>query len=94
MHPLIKSHRRQIQSLAARYGIEHVRVFGSMVRDDAGPESDVDLLVTLPSGASGLALGALQMDVEELLHRKVDVLTEAGLHPALRARILHEARAL
>lgn len=94
MHPLIESHRDQIRALAARYGIERVRVFGSMVRDDADANSDIDLLVALPEGASGLALGGLLMDVEELTRRKVDVLTEAGLHPALRERILREAEPL
>lgn len=91
MHTLIESHRQQIRALAARYGIDSVRVFGSMARGDADADSDVDLLVTLPDGASGLALGGLLMDVQELLHRRVDVLTEGSLHPALRERILKEA---
>jgi len=94
MHPLIESHRADIREIAARYGIERVRVFGSMVRDDANADSDVDLLVSLPPGKSGLALGGLLMDVQDLLHRKVDVVTEAGLHPALRDRVLREAQPL
>lgn len=94
MHSLIESHREQIRALAAQHGIEHVRVFGSMARGDADADSDVDLLVSLPGGLSGLALGALLMDVQELLHRRVDVLTEGSLHPALRERILKEAEPL
>lgn len=94
MHPLIESHRAEIREIAARYGIERVRVFGSMARDDANADSDVDLLVFLPQGKSGLALGGLLMDVQDLLHRKVDVVTEGGLHPALRDRVLREAQPL
>ena len=94
MHPLIEQHRAAIRTLAACRGIENVRVFGSMARGDAGNDSDIDLLVSLPPGRSGLALGGLLMDVQDLTHRKVDVVTEAGLHPALRERVLREALAL
>ena len=94
MHPLIETYRSQIRALAARRGIAQVRVFGSMARGDAGPDSDIDLLVSLPPGKSGLVLGGLLMDVQDLLHRRVDLVTEAGLHPALRERILREAQPL
>lgn len=94
MHPLIERHRARIRDLAARYGIDDVRVFGSMARDDADPDSDIDLLVTLPPGRSGLALGGLLMDVQELTQRKVDVVTAAGLHPAVRERVIREAHRL
>ena len=53
--------------------------------------SDVDLLVTLAPGVSGLALGGLLFDAEELLGRRVDVVTEGSLHPALRERVLADA---
>jgi predicted nucleotidyltransferase len=91
MHPLIEQHRAAIRALAAKRGIENVRVFGSMARGDAGADSDIDLLVSLPPGRSGLALGGLLMDIQDLTQRKVDVVTEAGLHPALRERVLREA---
>lgn len=91
MHPLIETHRAEILSMAERYGLRDVRVFGSMARGDANETSDVDLLVTLPPDRTGLALGGLLMDVSELLGRKVDVLTERSLHPALRERVLREA---
>ncbi len=94
MHPLIETHREEIRAIAARRGITHVRVFGSMARGDADESSDVDLLVSLPPGVSGFALGGLLLDVQDLLGRRVDVLTEAGLHPALRERVLKEAQAL
>jgi predicted nucleotidyltransferase len=91
MHPVIEQHRAAIRALAAQRGIENVRVFGSMARGDASADSDIDLLVSLPPGRSGLALGGLLMDIQDLTQRKVDVVTEAGLHPALRERVLREA---
>ena len=91
MHPLIEQHRAEILALAEKRGITDVRVFGSMARGDANEASDVDLLVTLPAGKSGLALGGLLMDVQDLLGRRVDVLTEPALHPLLRTRVLMES---
>lgn len=94
MHPLIEEHRAEILILAARHGVRDVRIFGSMARADADDASDVDLLVSLPPGRTGLALGGLLMDVQKLLRRRVDVVTERGLHPALRDRVLKEAQPL
>ena len=91
MDPLIEEHRAEILSLAERYGLRDVRVFGSMARGDAKENSDIDLLVTAPEGTSGLALGGLLMDVSDLLGRNVDVVTERAIRPALRDRILREA---
>ena len=94
MHPLIENNRTEILALADRHGVRNVRVFGSMARGDADDASDVDLLVSLPPDRTGLALGALLMDVQDLLHRRVEVVTEGGLHPALRDRVLREAQPL
>ncbi len=91
MHPLIDKHRAEIHALADRHGIRDVRVFGSMVRNDATDDSDVDFLVSLPNDKTGLALGALLMDLQDLLQRPVDVLTEPALHPRIRNRVLSEA---
>ena len=94
MHALIESHRAEIRALAERHGLRDVCIFGSMARGDADHASDVDLLVTLPPGRTGPALGALLMDVEDLLDRRVQVLTERSLHPALREQVLEEAEIL
>ena len=94
MHPLIETRRTEILALAERHGVQDVRVFGSMARGDADDASDVDLLVSLPSGRTGLALGGLLMDVQRLLGRRVDVLTEGSLHPEIRDRVLREAQPL
>jgi predicted nucleotidyltransferase len=94
MHPLIESHRAELLALARKRGVTGVRVFGSMSRGDASDSSDVDLLVTLLPGTSALALGGLLLDAQELLGRRVDVVTEASLHPALRVRVLEGAVSL
>ncbi len=94
MHPLIQAHRKEILALAERHGLCNVRLFGSMARDDWNEARDVDLLVTLVAGATGLALGGMLMDAQDLLRRRVNVVTEAGLHPAFRERVLREAKPL
>ena len=62
MHALIETHRAELLALARRRGVTGVRVFGSMSRGDGSDDSDVDLLVTLSPGTSGLALGGLLVD--------------------------------
>ena len=91
MNPIIERHRRQILKLAATRGITNVRLFGSMASGEVSGASDVDLLVDLPPGRSGLALGGFLMDIQELLNCKVDVVTEASLHPRIRNSVLRQA---
>ncbi len=90
MHAFLESHRTDLRRLAARHGLTSIRVFGSMARGDADAQSDIDLLVEAP-GLSGFALGALLMDAQDLLGRKVDIVTTAALHPAMRERVLQES---
>ncbi len=86
--------REDILKIAARYGAYNVRIFGSAARGEADAQSDVDFLVNLESGRSLLDLGALLMDLQDLLNREVDVVTEAGLRPRIRNRVLSEAMPL
>lgn len=69
-------------------------MFGSVVRGEARPDSDVDFLVDVEPGRTLLDVIALEQDLEELLERPVDVLTDGGLSPTLQERILAEAAAL
>lgn len=94
MHPLIETHRRELRALAERHGMRSVRVFGSMARDDADEGSDVNLLVETTPATSGFALGSLLMDAQDLLGRRVDIVTVAALHPALREQVLRDATPL
>lgn len=89
--PLLQRHLAEIHGLAARHGVRNIRVFGSLARGDADANSDVDLLVELEPGRNLLDLGGLQMDLENLLQRSVDVVTEQGLRRRLRDRVLKEA---
>jgi uncharacterized protein len=91
---LLQENRDEILQIAARHGASNVRVFGSMARGEADERSDVDLLVDFEPGRSLLDHAALVVDLEDLLGRKVDVVTERGLYWLLRRRILKEARAL
>jgi len=91
---LVQSKREAILQMAARRGARNVRLFGSVARGEAGPDSDMDFLVDLEPGRSLLDLGGLLMDLQALLGRKVDIVTEAGLRPRIRPRVLKEARAL
>lgn len=94
MSNIVEQYRDQILTLARENGVRNVRVFGSMARNEARPDSDLDLLVDIEKGKSGLALGGFLADVSELVRRKVDVVTEKSLHPRIRDKVLHEARAL
>lgn len=94
MSDIVEQYRSQILSLAKENGVRNVRVFGSMARNEARQDSDLDLLVDIEKGKSGLALGGFLADVTELTHRKVDVVTEKSLHPRIREKVLHEARPL
>lgn len=88
---LLQSKRSQILQIAARHGAQKVRVFGSVARGDARPDSDIDFLVDMEGGRSLLDLIELGQDLEELLEHKVDVLTDGGLSPHLEQRIHAEA---
>ncbi|HQE94033.1 MAG TPA: nucleotidyltransferase family protein [Anaerolineae bacterium] len=87
----IQAKREDILQVAARHGAYDVRIFGSTVRGETDAQSDVDFLVNLESGRSLLDLGALLMDLQDLLNREVDVVTESGLRPRIRQRVLSEA---
>jgi predicted nucleotidyltransferase len=90
----LKSNREAILRLAAAHGARKVRVFGSVARGTATPASDIDLLVEMESGRSQLDLIALWQGLEDLLARKVDLITDGGLSPYLRELIEAEARPL
>lgn len=89
-----QSQREAILQIARRHGAKNVRVFGSVSRGEARPDSDVDFLVDLDEGRSLLDLGGLLMDLQALLGCPVDVITEKGLRPRIRERVLREAKPL
>jgi hypothetical protein len=76
---IIKRTSDEILRIAARHGARNVRVFSSVARGEAGPQSDIDLLVDVGSRTSSWFPSGLIDDLERLLGRKVDMLTDGGL---------------
>jgi predicted nucleotidyltransferase len=91
---LLQSKRREILRIARRNGATNVRVFGSVARGEARPDSDIDFLVNLEANRSLLDLARFLRELQDLLNCPVDVVTEAGLRPRLRPQVLKEARPL
>ena len=91
---IIRKRRQAILRLAARHGASRVRLFGSAACWQDTASSDIDFLVAMEKGRSLFDLINLSQDLEALLGRRVDVVTERGLSPYLRERIYQEARPL
>jgi len=88
---LLTCKRPEILRLAQEHGAHNVRIFGSVARGKAHADSDIDFLVEMDNGRSLLDLIELSQDLETLLQRKVDILTDQGLSPYLAQRIYAEA---
>lgn len=91
IYELLEARREAILQAAARHGAHNIRVFGSVARGEAQPDSDVDFLVDVEPGRSLLDLGALLLDLQDVLGREVDVVTVPGLKPRIRDQVLSEA---
>lgn len=87
----LSKRRNDIVRIAQKHGASNIRVFGSVARGDADRDSDVDFLVDLDNGRSLFDLGGLLVDLQTLLDCPVDVVTEKGLRPRIRERVLSEA---
>ena len=87
----LRSRRTEILEVARKRGARNVRIFGSVARGDAGPNSDVDFLVELEPGRGLLDHAGLMLDLRALLGCDVDVVTDRGLRPRIRDRVLLEA---
>jgi predicted nucleotidyltransferase len=77
--------------IANEFGVGSIRVFGSVVRGDHGPSSDIDFLIKAPEGATYFTLVRFQRKLEDLFKCKVDVVTESGLSKYLKPIIESEA---
>ena len=87
----LRTRRDEIIEVARARGASRVRVFGSVARGDATEASDIDFLVDLEPDRNLLDLGGLLMDLQDLLQRDVDVVTERGLRPRVAHRVLADA---
>jgi len=88
---LLREKRDDILRIAARHGASNVRVFGSVARGDSDEQSDIDLLVAFEPGRSLLDHAALWLELQAALGRAVDVVSERGIKPRIRVRVLGEA---
>ena len=88
---LPREKREEILQVAAKHGARNVRVFGSVARGEADEESDIDLVVEFEPGRSLLDHAALWLELQELLGCKVDVVSDRGIKPRIRDRVLKEA---
>ena len=88
---LLKEKREEILRTALHYGAYNVRVFGSVARGEARQDSDIDFLVDMEPDRSLLDLGGLLVDLQKKLGCEIDVVTEKGLRPRIRPRVLAEA---
>jgi len=91
INQVLRDTREEIERIASRHGAVNIRIFGSVARGDAGPESDVDLLIDVGAQTSSWFPAGLIIDLENLLGRKVEVVTERGLDPHIREHVLREA---
>ena len=88
---LLHEKRDDIKRIAARHGAYNIRVFGSVARGEAGPESDIDLLIDVGPTTSSWFPAGLILDLEDFLGRRAEVITEKALNPELRDHVLREA---
>jgi uncharacterized protein len=88
--------KRKLIELCKRNNVRELSIFGSRARGDERPDSDYDLLVDfIPnSGVSLLELSRMQIDLQDLLGRKVDLVPKKGLKPLIRDSVLAEARTI
>jgi predicted nucleotidyltransferase len=90
MHQLIEK-RDDIRAAASKHGASNIRVFGSVARGEARPDSDIDFLIEAGLNTSSWFPAGLILDLEKILGRRVEVVTEKGLNPFIRDYVLREA---
>jgi uncharacterized protein len=84
---VIRAKQEEIQRIAAKHGARNVRVFGSVARGN----SDIDFLIDVEPVTSSWFPAGLVQDLESLLGRRVEVVTERGLNHLIRDQVLREA---
>jgi len=93
LHTLQSEYKDKIFAIANTCMVEEIKVFGSILEGDLSENSDIDFLVRMKPN-SGFAIGGLKWRLEELLHRKVDVVSENALHRLIKNQILKDAVSL
>jgi len=88
---ILHEKRDEICRIATKHGAYNIRVFGSVVRGEAGPDSDIDFLIEAGPTTSSWFPAGLILDLEEILGQRVEVVTEKALNPYIREHVLREA---
>lgn len=90
----VRDNADRIRGAATESGVTVLGLFGSAARGEAGPDSDVDLLIDVPDGVGLFALGRLETELRELLGAPVDLVPVSGLKPHVRREVLAEVQPL
>lgn len=85
---VLKSHQRHL----SRLGTRHLAIFGSTARNEATKRSDIDILVDFNAKKGFFVFADLKFYLEDILNCEVDLVSTRALHPALKKRILSEAK--
>lgn len=88
---LLNEKRDDIRTIASKHGAYNIRIFGSVVRGEAGPDSDIDFLIDVGPTTSSWFPAGLILDLEEILGRHVEIVTAKALNPYIRDHVLREA---
>ena len=91
MKKLLSEKNDEIRAIASKHGAYNIRVFGSVACGDAGPDSDIDFLIDVGESTSSWFPAGLILDPEEILGRRVEVVTTRALNPYIRDRVLRKA---
>lgn len=85
---ILKSHKKDLSNL----GANSIAIFGSIARNEGEKRSDVDILVEFDAKKGFFGFADLKFYLQDILHCEVDLVSKRALHPALKKRILNEAR--
>lgn len=92
--PRIKIHQKSLEAFCQKYRVQRLALFGSVLRDDFNPKSDVDVLVVFDPSArvTFMTLGRMKRELSELFNRPVDLVPQEGLKLSIRESVLANAR--
>ena len=90
----IRISKRKIREFCQRYEVRRLALFGSVLRADFRPDSDIDVLVVFDPSArvTFLTLGRMKRELSEIFQRPVDLVPQDGLKPAIREIVLSSAQ--
>ena len=94
MNSYVQQIRQCIIPILKRYGVSKAALFGSIVKNQIQPESDIDILVQIDSDISLLEFVGLKIELEEALNRNVDLVEYETIKPLIRDRILKEQQVI